>query len=531
MQNTIFGKVVLFCSIVLFSGMLYATVTVDEIVIVPKVVLDSTGYVGDLVVDPTNGTLHCIWPNKYGILKYNSRSIDGVWGDNEIIPTLGLPVTAEDGQGFLRNSCGLTVDEHGVLHIVYGVKDGDLYYVTGNSHHWSDPYVVVKKSRPSCFPEIEVIDDNLTIIWEDASRTHIKEVFLVARFQGQWTSPKRILMADNPDLISSDNGILYLSGRLFNNNWPDYDTYHNALLSYSIPGFLDWQTTQVTHVTSGRVGKAPRMAVYQNKIAMAWNTTNSWAEIGGDYDKKGELRCALAFEPGLEWEEYLDSPYPIFTVATSDPYGVVAFYSDGTLFLANGKAGELAVNSTRFFSINPGGDWSKLRLAEWEDGMAHLASDGKTVWALGGPTGYDNREVSVSGYTNPYAERFDFDDHAPTFTSFPDTVTLSHSLWRSSCHATDPDGDPVRYSLAYGPKECLIDSIDGSLQWQVSDIDTHIIGVKASDNRGKCDVHYFRLHVIDHIYHINFSVDQQQGTAPFTVQFTNLSQGPIEQVH
>jgi len=530
MFKFVMRRVILFCSVVLFSGILHA-VTVDNIIIIKKVVLDSTGFAGDLAMDPTNGTLHCIWPSQYGILKYASRTIDGVWSENEIIPSLGLFVTAEDGSGWLRKCCGITVDEFGAAHIVYGVEDGDLYYVTGNSGQWSEPYRVFPKSRPSCFPEIEVIDNNLFIIWEDASRGPIKEIFFMKRINGKWLSyPQMIMMADTPDLISSDSGILYLTARFFNNEWPDYDYDHNVMFSFLIPGFLDWQTTQVTHETM-RVGKAPRFAVFQDNIYLSWSRSRPWEELGGDYDKKSELFCAIANEPGLEWDTHLGvNTYPIFTAATGDPYGVTAVYSDGTVFYAHGKSGPMSNHKKRFFSINSdGGYWSTARLVEWEDGIAHLASDGKTVWALAGSAEFNNREVTVSGYTNPFADPLDFNNNAPEFTLFPDTVSLRDNFWQTDCHASDPDGDPIHYSLIYGPQGCTVNSNSGSIQWQVAGVDTHVIGVKASDNRGKCDIHYFRLYVFDHIYDIEFAANPIQGQAPLTTQFTNLSEGPIEQ--
>ena len=135
MPKSVFRRLVFFCVSVQFSCIISAAGT-DDIVVVPKKIVDPYGYMGDLALDPTNGTLHCIWPNQYGALYYTTKTIDGVWGENEMIPTLGLPVTATDGAGWLRKSCGLTVDENGVVHVVYGVKDGDLYYVVGNSKNY-----------------------------------------------------------------------------------------------------------------------------------------------------------------------------------------------------------------------------------------------------------------------------------------------------------------------------------------------------------------------------------------------------------
>ncbi|RQV94054.1 hypothetical protein EH221_08385, partial [bacterium] len=524
-------KCSLFLGLYLILSSFSYAIEVDDIIIIPKVVVDTSGFSGDLAIDPNTGRLHCIWVTSDYKLMHKSRSLDGIWSDTEIIPTLGLPVYAEETSGenrWARRCCGINVDEGSVIHIVYGVDDGDVYYVCGQPNQWTEPYRVVSQDFYACHPDIEIINDDLFVVWEDARDPLIKRVYQASRINNQWSEPSVILLADNPDLYKSDNDILYIIGRYFHIDWPVM--HHNIMFGYSVPGYLDWEIKQITD-EEYRVGKAARIAIYQDKIYVAWSTSVG-VEASGDWDKKGRLYCAKSREPGKFWNPYYSKREgPIYTVATGDPYGAVAIYSDGTVFYANGKAGEMARQSSRFFKIWLGKWWSGTRYAEWENGVVHLDCDGKTVWAIGSSTGYSEGEVSVSGYTNPFAGYLDFSNQAPEIVTFPDTFVVTNSLWQTSCEATDPDGDPVKYSLIFNPSACSIDSSSGLIQWQVSEIETRVLGVKASDNRGKCDVHYFRLHVVDQIYHVHFSVDQQQGTAPFTVQFTNLSQGPIEQVH
>ncbi|MFC1570024.1 PKD domain-containing protein [bacterium] len=526
---------------ILLSYPIYA-IDVEEIVVIPKVVVDSTGFSGDLAVDPTDGTLHCIWSSSSFELKHISRRLDGVWSDTEIIPTLGMSVYADEGEGgsipWTRNCCGITIDEQGVVHIAYGVKDGDLYYVFGKTNQWSDPYRVASPNQWSdpyrmdtdtlhaCHPEIEVMDDNIYIIWENAEESLQKEVYQASRIHGEWTEPRFVMFADNPDLYMSDYGILYLIGRLHNYEL-DNGLDHHVMFGYSVPGFTDWQIKQLTDSEPYRIGKAPRLAIHQGKIYMAWSISKT---VLNEPDKKGRLYCAFSYEPGTFWDvTYSPDNDPLYTVATGDPYGCVAVYSNGTIFYANGKAGNMAVHSDQSFKIWLGNRWSGLRPAEWEDGIAHLVSDGQTIWAIGSSSGYSDREVSVSGYTNPSAEHFDFANHAPQIVAYPDTFALVNSLWQTSCQAVDPDGDPIRYNLRFPVSGSTIDTVSGIIQWQTSEIGTHMMGVRVTDNRGKSDVHHFRLHVVDQFYQVDFSANPAEGIVPVTTQFANLSQGPINQ--
>jgi len=504
---------------------------VDDIVVIPRVILDTSGFSGDLAVDPSSGALHCIWSNSDFELKHTARSFDGLWSETETIPTLGLPVYADEGEGgytqWARVCCGIDIDEQGTVHIVYGVDDGDIYYVHGHTGQWSDPERIVEQDFHACHPEIEVSDGNIYIIWENAEESYYKEIFQINRIHGTWSEPRFVMYADNPDLYLSDFGILYIIGRLHNYEM-DLGLDHHVMFGYSVPGFTDWQIKQVTHSSPYRVGKAPRLAIYNGQIYMAWSI--SVGNLATVPDKKGRLYCAYSYEPGTYWDvTYSENTDPIYTVATGDPYGCVGVYSDGTVFYANGKAGATAVNADQSFKIWLGKRWSGLRPAEWEDGIAHLASDGKTIWAIGSSSGYSDREVSVSGYINPNSDPFDFADHAPQFVTLPDTIALSHSLWQTSCQATDPDGDPVKYSLRFAMQGAVIDTSTGSIQWQTGEAGTHVMGVKADDNRGKCDTHYFRLHVVDQYFWVDFTAEPVQGVEPLTVQFANHSQGPIEQ--
>jgi PKD repeat protein len=514
---------------VLFSGIL-AGLEIEDIQIIPKTILDPYGYSGDLAVDFNTGDLHCIWVNSWGQLKYASRTFVGDWTPAEVINTNGLNLFADESDGtsrWARKCCGISLDEEGTIHIVYSVRDGDIYYIFGSSGQWSEPYRVISRGHVSCHPEIVAMNGNLVIIWEDAEDSDVKEFFEICRLNGVWMPHKVVMMADNPDLIKGENGMVYLTGRLFNTRWPDYDYDHNVLFGSMIPGFRDWEITQVTNETY-RLGKASRLCVFNETIYLSWSISLG-AEAIDDWDEKGRLYCATASEPGKEWQIYLnDNRSPVYTTATGDPYAAVAAYSDETLFYTNGKAGVLATNSSRFFRLWLGDHWSGIRLAEWENGIVHLASDGKTVWAIASSSAYNNREVSVSGYLNPDADYFHFGNKPPVFTQIPGDAAISGSLWQGQCQAIDPEDDPVTYQLTVAPDECVINPSTGVIQWQTAGSDSQLIGIKASDDRGGHQVRYFYLHLTRETVKADFMADQPQGTAPVTVQFTSLSQGEID---
>ena len=528
LKRRFFG-VMIFCSLILFSG--YSSgLEIEDIVIIPRVIVDPTGYSGDLAIDFNTGDLHCIWVSSWGQLKYASRTITGEWTPAEIINTNGLILYADESDGtsrWARKCCGMCIDENGTIHIVYSVRDGDIYYVCGTSGQWSEPYRVISRGHVSCHPEIAAMNGNLVIIWEDAEDSHVKEFYEISRLNGVWTPHKMVMMADNPDLIRGENGMVYLTGRLFNTGWPDYDYDHNVLFGSMIPGVRNWEITQVTSSTY-RLGKATRLWVFNEKIYLSWSISMG-AEAIDDWDEKGKLYCAAAPEPGKDWQVYLnDNSNPVYTTATGDPYAAVAAYSDETLFYTNGKAGVLATNSSRFFRLWLGDHWSGMRLADWENGIVHLASDGKTVWVIASSSAYNNRQVSVSGYMNPDAEYFEFGNKPPVFTQVPEGEAISGTVWLSQCQAADPEGDPVTYHLTVAPDGCEINPSTGLIQWQTAGSDSQLIGIKASDGGGAYNVHYFYLHLSEKMIHADFFADQRQGFAPMAVQFSSLSQGAID---
>jgi RHS repeat-associated protein len=106
----------------------------------------------------------------------------------------------------------------------------------------------------------------------------------------------------------------------------------------------------------------------------------------------------------------------------------------------------------------------------------------------GGQTG----SLTVSFY-NPDRRQFTYDlvflgqlNRPPEFTSLPKTEALVGRTYQYAAAASDPDNDPLTFSLVAGPPGMIIDHSTGSLSWTPLDTDvgTQIVTVRVSDGRG-----------------------------------------------
>jgi YD repeat-containing protein len=83
----------------------------------------------------------------------------------------------------------------------------------------------------------------------------------------------------------------------------------------------------------------------------------------------------------------------------------------------------------------------------------------------------------------------------PSITSNPVTEALVGQSYRYEVRASDPEGDPLTFSLAAGPGGALLDPATGVLTWTptVGDVGTQTVEVRVEDGRGGVDRQAYQL--------------------------------------
>lgn len=88
-------------------------------------------------------------------------------------------------------------------------------------------------------------------------------------------------------------------------------------------------------------------------------------------------------------------------------------------------------------------------------------------------------------------------NRAPAITSVPDVEALADRSYSYDVEATDPDGDPVTYSLVNAPPHMTIDAASGLISWKptLPDIGSQSVTVRAVDGRGGSTEQHYVLSV------------------------------------
>src|SRR6202035_2966653 len=81
--------------------------------------------------------------------------------------------------------------------------------------------------------------------------------------------------------------------------------------------------------------------------------------------------------------------------------------------------------------------------------------------------------------------------------SLPPLTTTAGLTYRYDVVATDPDGDPLSYTVTSGPAGMTIDAL-GRLSWPAgsADIGDHPVVLTLADNQGASTPQSFTLHVL-----------------------------------
>ncbi len=96
-------------------------------------------------------------------------------------------------------------------------------------------------------------------------------------------------------------------------------------------------------------------------------------------------------------------------------------------------------------------------------------------------------------FSNPNRTQFSYElvilgrrNQPPTITSLPTVTAMANRAYSYDADATDPDSDPLTYTLVTGPSGLAIAPSNGVLTWSPSDSDlgTHDITLRVEDGRG-----------------------------------------------
>lgn len=502
---------VLFC--IQVNQLLFAyntAITIDSIVFIPKIVLDTEGYSGKLALSPVDGSLHAIWVHEYSLM-YRIYTSAGEWLAQEEIPIGDLKAGAIEPPGNYPRCCvGIAIDDAGLIHIVFNEIQGNVYYLNGNSGLWNPPNLLAENNNNTTYAQIETFNGSRFVTFLDVIE---KKAYSISYLNGQWGPVTYMFPADNPNLALGENGMIYFVAREF--IWKDIGRY-DAVFGYMIPGFTDWNYVKYITNTENRCGKEPDIAVGGGKIFVSWNNSSG---IPGP--EKASIYCAEADEPGLVWNPRIGGK-EFYHEDTGDPYACVTVYSDGTPLVLNGK------RLFKRYVIYNGKYWSAQKAGDWKDGICHIVNNGQTAWIIASTTSTDSHsDVSVTGLKNLLAEPYNYFNHKPEIVSFPDTLAVIGFAWSTQCQAIDSDSDTLHYTLSYAPSGMSINKETGLIQWTPPDTGNYIIGIKVEDvNRG-WDARYFRLNVVSDLIKAKFSALPISGTAPFTVQFIDSSVGLV----
>ncbi|MBN1997512.1 PKD domain-containing protein [candidate division KSB1 bacterium] len=363
-------------------------VDVDDLEIIPKKVLDQGGISADIALNPVDGSVHVAWV-KNGDIKYAFRNPAGGWSSIEFIPDAGLEVFGTDELDSLggdrpRKCLGITVDDQGNSHLIFGTRNQGIHHIQGTPGNWGAP--VKTHNGISIYNDIVVADGKRVTVWEDG----IKDQIYTQIYQnGKWEGAISMGRGEYPSIYADGNTIYFLTR--------NRKTPRNATIAYMQPGTTTWNFTYEIADPDDRLGEGPQLAFGQNTIYMAWSNSEPV-----DILKKAQLYCAVANKPGTQWQTKMGSSDPLWYEDTAAPHPRAAVLNDGSVLYFNGRR-----RYRQFLVYNEAG-WSHPREAPWNSGIAQVASDGFSTWIVISPYDYNKEfEVSVTGISAPKPDHSD----------------------------------------------------------------------------------------------------------------------------
>jgi RHS repeat-associated protein len=183
-------------------------------------------------------------------------------------------------------------------------------------------------------------------------------------------------------------------------------------------------------------------------------------------------------------------------------------------------------NATAF---DPDNDPLKFSLLSGPAGMAVDAATGRVTWSpQDSDLGTHAVALRVDDGRGGTAEQHyivsaikDLPNQPPVFTSTPVVDANVNTPYTYQATATDPDGDPLTFSVVSGPQGLVIDPRSGLVSWTptASQLGTDNVTLQVSDGRGGTATQAYRI-----------GVQQEKGNLPPVIVSTPVTQYQLPQL-
>jgi RHS repeat-associated protein len=202
--------------------------------------------------------------------------------------------------------------------------------------------------------------------------------------------------------------------------------------------------------------------------------------------------AALAFAPTVDLSALSD-----VSTAFTPEYGQTAFdEADNVLYadLVLRNTGQYPVDKPLVVAVDHLSDPTvRVRGADGmtPDGLPYYNLSGLVPGQTLNPG--DTTGMRRLAFFNPNRTPFTYDlvvlgqlNRPPAFTTQPNTEAIPDVPYVYQAAATDPDGDPLHFTLLTGPAGMAVDAATGKVTWspQQADLGTHTVALRVDDGRG-----------------------------------------------
>ncbi len=456
----------------------------NDLEIAEHTVLDEHGFSGDIAINPLNGDISSLWVNDNDI-RIRTRNAEGGWDQMQELALDNINVYSEDQFQFPQRCTAMDIDSAGTTHIVFSDENGNIYTMNNSSGDWAEPELLATVPSFAIYPDIITKGDYRYVVYHDVSNNTVQ----VIEYDGSWGEPRDLGSGSHPSLERGENGMVYL---LFQE---EETGKRYAQFAFKVPGYTDWMFQENVTNPVDELGDSPYMSVGNGKIYIGWNNNT---ENSGDY--KGEIFCAAADEPGMDWTPRHGKEQPLFYENTGDPHIRPSVYSDGSVLLLNGR------RQTPRIMVYENDMWSSTALAPWSGGTPQVVNDGQNAWVMVSQISSASSNVSVSAIGMPGASKNTFNNPVPEFTTTPELFANANSVWTYSPAALDDDANPLTWELVLGPDNMTLTSSTGAVEWTPTEEDKdldlwgkgagyYLTGIKATDSEGGWQTQYFWIRI------------------------------------